>query len=305
MKWPDGKAFAFTVVDDTDGATVENIRPVYELLDSLGLRTTKTVWVEPSRDGWEGESLADAEYLEFVRGLQARGFEIALHGVGSGAFTRQEIIEGLDRYRELLGERPRLHCNHSRSPHNVYWGSKRFVQPFAALYGRYGNRTVFEGEDPGSEAFWGDQTKEIDYIRNFVFNGLDTLRNDRHMPYRDAAKPYSRFWFSSSEGETCADFTHLIAPGNVDALERRGGASIVYTHFASGFVRDGKVDERFAARLTSLSRRNGWFVPASTLLDHLRSTREGPIRPIGRLALFELNARWAVNRIAKRLKVGR
>src|SRR6185436_5946929 len=42
--FPGGARFAFTVMDDTDVATVENIRPIYRLFESLGMRTTKTVW---------------------------------------------------------------------------------------------------------------------------------------------------------------------------------------------------------------------------------------------------------------------
>ena len=43
MTWPNGKRFAFTIIDDTDKSTVENIKPVYDYLYSHGLKTTKTV----------------------------------------------------------------------------------------------------------------------------------------------------------------------------------------------------------------------------------------------------------------------
>ena len=36
IDWPDGKDFAFTIFDDTDLATLENVPPVYELLGGLG-----------------------------------------------------------------------------------------------------------------------------------------------------------------------------------------------------------------------------------------------------------------------------
>ena len=36
MLWPDGKRFAFTVFDDTDRATLDNVREVYALLADLG-----------------------------------------------------------------------------------------------------------------------------------------------------------------------------------------------------------------------------------------------------------------------------
>lgn len=305
VTWPDGRTFAFSIVDDTDGATVENVAPVYDLLTELGVGATKTVWVEPPRDGWAGQSLADPEYLQFVERLAAQGFEIALHGVGSGDFTRREILTGLDRFEELFGAAPRLHTNHSRSPHNVYWGHRRFVQPIGALYARFGSSTTFEGEEPASPAFWGDRAQRIDYLRNLVFEGVDTLRRDPYMPYRESAKPYSRYWFSSSDGETVADFNRLLSPARIDRLAARNGACIVYTHFASGFVTDGRVDPEFAARLRALATRDGWLVPASRLLDHLRAQHRHPDRPISRLALTRLNARWAVERVAKRVRRGR
>ena len=43
----------------------------------------------------------------------------------------------------------------------------------------------------------------------------------------------------------------------------------MYTHFASGFCRGGKLDARFQRLMTRLARKNGWFVPVATLLDHL------------------------------------
>ena len=44
VTFPDGKRFAFTIFDDTDVGTLESLRPIYDLLAQLGLRTTKTVW---------------------------------------------------------------------------------------------------------------------------------------------------------------------------------------------------------------------------------------------------------------------
>ncbi len=43
--WPGGHKFAFSIFDDTDWATVENVKPVYDLLADLGMRTTKSVWM--------------------------------------------------------------------------------------------------------------------------------------------------------------------------------------------------------------------------------------------------------------------
>jgi hypothetical protein len=51
----------------------------------------------------------------------------------------------------------------------------------------------------------------------------------------------------------------------------------MYTHFGHGYVDDGAVNGRFRELMTRLSRKNGWFVPVSTLLDHLRAQRGGAV----------------------------
>ena len=42
FEFPNGKRFAFTILDDTDVATLANVRPIYRLLEEVGMRTTKT-----------------------------------------------------------------------------------------------------------------------------------------------------------------------------------------------------------------------------------------------------------------------
>ena len=103
IKWPDNKKFAFTIVDDTDNSTVDNIKQVYDYLYECDLKTTKTVWVYPSRNHFTGDSLQDEDYLKFVKELINNGFEIGLHNVGSGKFNREEIIEGLEIFNNELG----------------------------------------------------------------------------------------------------------------------------------------------------------------------------------------------------------
>ena len=69
VQFPEGKRFAFTILDDTDGATLESVKPVYEFLADQGLRITKTVWVLPGTEqkleANRGESLADRDYRAF------------------------------------------------------------------------------------------------------------------------------------------------------------------------------------------------------------------------------------------------
>jgi len=76
LRFPGNARFAFTVIDDTDVATVDNVLPIYRLFESLGMRTTKTVWPfrceEGSRDFSLSETMDDPHYCEFVADLQRR-----------------------------------------------------------------------------------------------------------------------------------------------------------------------------------------------------------------------------------------
>ena len=307
IEWPDGKRFAFAILDDTDNCFVHNVKPVYELLRRCNILGTKSVWVYPPRDGATGASLQDSDYLEFVRGLLEQGFEIALHGVGSGRFTRDEIQAGLEEYKRLLGEYPRIHVNHSRNPDNLYWGYKRFAAPFSWLFRLSRKQRIFTGDEPDSEHFWGDLAKKhIRYTRNLVFNGVNTYRYDPKMPYRVGSRDAcSNYWFSSADGQTIAEFRRLLRESNIDALERGGGFCIVYTHFSAGFVdEDGEVDSGFERRIWRLAEREGWFVPVGQLLDYLLTMHND-----GDFAaypyLLKVSTIWILQRIAKRLRFGR
>ena len=100
--FPDGKRFAFTVFDDTDNSTVQNVGPVYQLLDELGMRTTKSVWALPNVPGarFSGSNLHDRDYLEWVVGLQSKGFEIALHNVRNSDSPRDIVEHGFAEFEK-------------------------------------------------------------------------------------------------------------------------------------------------------------------------------------------------------------
>lgn len=308
--WPGDARFAFSVLDDTDCATVARIRPVYELLHSLGLRTTKSVWAFPSRDRIGGDTIESPEYLAYARLLKDRGFELCMHGVGDGPFERSEILEGYERFRSAFGHYPRIHANHSRNIDNLHWGSERFVWPvsllFRALDRKIGARGS-QGHRPESSHYWGDFAKQhIDYVRNLVFNGVDTLACDPRMPYPiRGTEGAVNNWFSSSDGHTVQEFCRLIEPRRIRRLERSGGACLVYTHFAEGFVQDsGKLHPIFEERMRHLATRPGWFVPVTEVLDHLRQSKPDTTPP-GYGYLLKLDARWALERIEKLVRFRR
>lgn len=308
MQWPNNKKFAFTIVDDTDEATVSNVKPVYDFIREAGLTTTKTVWAFPSRDEFGGETLSDEAYSDFILELASYGTEIAFHGAGSGNFNRAEILEALELFKELLGSYPGLYINHAFNSHNLYWGEKRFTVLIGCIYRLMKQMLAMKdvpslGEVEGSTNFWGDFAKrEIKYIRNRVYTSLNTLDDDPYMPYIDTAKAkYSNYWFSSSDGYDLKTFLKLMSYKNIDQLEKERGCAIVYTHFAYGFVdQNSNLSEEFKDRIKYLASKDGWFAPASSILDYLKDTRGEDVY-VNDFRSLMMDMDWIVKRIMRKI----
>ena len=300
LRFPDGRRFAFTVLDDTDMATVENVRPIYRLFEQLGMRTTKTVWPlgcpEGSIDFAGSETLEDDEYREFVIDLQRRGFEITWHGPTMESSRRDRIERALALYHQALGAYPRIHVNHALNRDNVYWGPARVDSPllrrlFTRLAGAPADH--YQGHVEGSPHWWGDLCAEhVEYVRNLTFNTVNTASVNPTMPYRDPRRPIGRWWFSASDAEDGPEFNDLLHPDNQDRLEREGGVCIVATHLGKGFCQDGEVHPVTRERLEMLARRDGWFPTLGELLDWMRAERGGDgLLPRGEW--MRMQWRWA------------
>jgi len=305
-RFPNNKNFALSIFDDTDSSTVEGIRPVYRLLRELGFRTTKSVWPLAAAPGarFGGSTLQDAHYLEWIHDLHGEGFEIGLHNVRSGSAPRQTIEQGLEEFRSCIGEYPRVHANHCDNLENIYWGSWRLSRTPARLAYTLGTfhrrRERFSGHLQGSPYFWGDICRDrIRFVRNFVFNEINLERINPTLPYHDPGKPFVNFWFSSCEGGDVVKFCDMITEANQERLAAESGICIMYTHFASGFCRDGEVDAVFQRLMRRLSKLNGWFVPVSELLDFLLAGKTQRDIPAGELTTME--NRW----IRYKMRVGR
>jgi hypothetical protein len=303
--FPGNKKFAFTIFDDTDLSTVQNVGPVYRLLENLGMRTTKSVWPLASVPGarYMGQSLQEPDYLQFVLDLQKKGFEIALHNVRNTHSTRDQVKDGFEAYRRLLGQYPRAHANHSNNADGIYWGAARFSTAIGLVYRLFEiarRQWLFAGHQPGSPYYWADICRShIDYTRNFVFDEINLDLINPTMPYHDPRRPYVNAWFSSADGADVERFCGLLCPENQDRLESEGGVCIVYAHFACGFARNGEVDRRVESLLSRLARKAGWFVPVSTLLDFLRD-RRGTLS-IPRAELARMERRWMRDRFRRAL----
>jgi hypothetical protein len=308
QSYPGGARFAFTVVDDTDVATVANVAPLYRLLEELGFRTTKTVWPlayhEGPSDYTESQTLEDSDYRAFVQDLGRRGFEITWHGATMESSTRERTMDGLDRFRAALGEYPRLHVNHSYNRENIYWGAERVDDPVLRRFlARFGDQNVghYQGTLSGSPFYWGDLCqRHFTYARNLTFSEINLARVNPNMPYRDPARPLVPWWFSSSDADNVLEFNQLLRDENQERLESEGGFCIVATHFGKGFVNGGRVHPETRRLLEQLAARRGWFPTASELLDWLRARRDGQTLPVGEWK--QMQWRWFRDQIVRRVR---
>lgn len=281
IQWPDDKSFAFTIFDDTDFSTVENVGPVYEFLTDLGMRTTKSVWPFKGSDVPRvgGSTCEDAEYLRWVKSLQSRGFEIGYHGATFHTSPRATTIRAIDRFKELFGHYPHSMANHTGCQEGIYWGFDRLSGFKKTLYRailKWRGHDAFRGHVENDPLFWGDVCRsKLNYVRNFQFSNINTLAECPNMPYHDPIRPYVNQWFASSEGAEVEAFNRCVSETNQDQLEAEGGACIMYTHLACGFYENGSLQPEFERLITRLASKNGWFVPTHQLLDHLAHVR-GP-----------------------------
>jgi hypothetical protein len=300
ISWPGGKRFAFTIFDDPDSQTHAGSVAVYSLLRDAGLRTTKAVWpIDRDRPrNSPGDTCANPGFLRHAQELQEAGFEIAYHNAGPFDSTREDTAAALDAFRDSFGHDPFSMANHYNAE-AIYWGASRLTGVRRALYRALNpSQTAgrFSGHVPSSPYYWGDLCRErIEYCRNFVFSGINTLAACPFMPYSDPLRPYARQWFAATDGAQGPAFFAQLAPSNLDRLEEQGGACILYTHFGLGFFDGGKLDARLAASIRDVVRRDGWFVPVSTLLDYLRSQSGGHVLAARERARIEW--RWLGQKI--------
>jgi hypothetical protein len=281
IEWPDGRRFAFTIFDDPDGQTLETTKLVYSFLAELGFRTTVAVWPLGARrvPNSGGETCANPAYRAYVQELKTRGFEVAYHSATPHSSTRAEIVEGLDTFERYFGSPPSSMANHYNEE-AIYWGTARLTGAYRGLYnlmtlGR--NDRKFFGHVEGDRHFWGDLCRaRIRYCRNFVYSDINTLRMCPYMPYSDPLRPYVQQWFSATEGDKAPSFLRTLDDRNQDRLEEDRGACIMYTHFGHGYVQHGRLHPGFRRQMERLAKRGGWFVPVSTLLEHLAAAKKGP-----------------------------
>ena len=97
IPWPNNKQFAFTIFDDTDRANLKDNQLVYQCLNELNFKTTKSVWMTDgnklTKDS--GVTCDDKIYLNWLLELKNKGFEIGYHNTTYHSSYRKEIKVGL------------------------------------------------------------------------------------------------------------------------------------------------------------------------------------------------------------------
>jgi hypothetical protein len=293
------------VFDDTDCATLENVSCVYRLLNDLGMKTTKSVWpIRGTREPQIGGSTCDdPDYLEWLCNLQNQGFEIAFHNATYHSSFRDETARGLTQFMQHFGHYPHTMSNHMNCAESLYWGANRLTGVHRALYKLLPHRHAndFRGHIEQDPLFWGDYCRDsIKFVRNFVYENINTLKACPYMPYHDPERAFVNYWFASSDGANVRQFNKCISERNQDRLQEECGACIMYTHFASGFQERSGINSRFEFLMRRLSKLDGWFVTVSDLLNYMLDQKQECV--ISSEQRSELERRWFLSRIRSSLR---
>ena len=265
----------FCITDDTDAATFEQVKAVYDFLLSHNFRTTRTVWafkpmdrcgVPPVPDSaLRGITLEDPRYLDYCRLLHERGFEICLHGASAGNNRREYTLKALDFLERNIGPSDTFIC-HSKNADNLYWEHKVTSLPILRALLKYHSRHSCSGEVESSPFFWGDLCKEkINQIRLFRTRRIDTLKSNPSMPYFDPRKPYVYGWFAATK-RRIAD---CATPQARHMLKSNYGLTVLYQYlFRYADPKTLELDPRFTRAVDNLAGDSGILVDTVSHIMH-------------------------------------
>jgi hypothetical protein len=226
----------FCITDDTDTATYEQVRAVYDFLIEQKFPTTKTVWPFMPEEkcgipavpdsALRGITLEDGRYLAYCKQLHENGYEICLHGASAGNNPRKNTQNAFEYFERAIGHSDTYIC-HSKNAENIYWEhnvSKLF--PFNILLRLYSRHTC-SGETEGSPYYWGDICRSrIRWIRLFRTRCINTLKRNPSMPYYDPAKPLVNGWFSATKRRIADCATEKARR----MLKQQNGCTVLYQY---------------------------------------------------------------------------
>ncbi len=226
----------FCVTDDTDAASFEQIRAVYDFLRVRSFPTTKTVWPFEPIDACgipptpastlRGVTLQDDRYLAYCRDLDEAGYEICLHGASAGNNPREVTLRAIEFMQERFTASDTFVC-HAKNAENVYWEEKvtrRF--PFRQLLRRF-SRHRCSGEEETSSYYWGDACRRhLNQVRLYRTRRFNTLRHCPAMPYHDRSKPDVNGWFAATK----RSLPDCVTEPQLERLKRERGLTVLYQY---------------------------------------------------------------------------
>jgi len=261
LVWPPHPYRAgFCITDDTDAATFEQVKAVYDFLLSRNFRTTRAVWafkpmdrcgVPPIPDSaLRGITLQDPQYLDYCRKLHEYGFEICLHGASAGNNTREYTRQAFDFLGRNIAASDTFIC-HGKNADNLYWEHKVTSLPVLRWLLKHYSRHSCSGEVESSPFFWGDICKDkIDQVRLFRTRCLDTLKRNSSMPYFDPHKPFVNGWFAATKRRIIDCATEQARA----ALKRDYGLTVLYQYlFRYADPKTLALDPRFTKAIDDIA----------------------------------------------------
>jgi hypothetical protein len=268
----------FGITDDTDTATFEQVKAVYDFLISKRMVTTKTVWAYSPMEKCgnpatpdstlRGITLQDTRYLLYCKMLAESGYEVCLHGASAGNNSSKSTLRALQLLQAEIGASDTFIC-HSKNAENMYWNEKitsRF--PFHALI-KLMNKHTCSGEDAQSPYFWGDVcASHINNIRLMRTRSINTLKRNPSMPYHSPAKPFVNGWFSATK----RPIAECATPEALESLIRENGLTILYQYLHRYADPDSLILQRkFVEAVEAITSNSN--IRIDTVSNHMRRLR--------------------------------
>ena len=240
---PGSYSFGFTIVDDTDNSKLEYIKPIYDYLTEIGMRGTRALWVRDSDGYWgrKGDTTNRTDYRDYCVELQDLGFEIAMHTPSGDDDTREQIIWGFNRFKEIFGDYPYNYVMHSSNKENFWGGENNF------------------GHDPHSPYYCIDIIRDMgcNVEGDILHGGLNIFAHRNRLRHSMFSIPsFYRFWLPDKY-----TFLDGVNKRDLEELENERGVSIVSTHFASSYsdvFYNGTWEEANPSTFSAYNSTYGW-----------------------------------------------
>lgn len=148
----------FVLTNDPDHGLTGNYRQVLEALTRNRIKCTLAVHCSMRDDGsdlskhcYKGEThtLEEPEYRKLMLWARTQGHEIAYHGYSQVSDTRAEFLHGLELFKEIFGDYPKVYVEHGGHPRSHPVGMcKR-------------ENLAVEGGDPASPYYIKDIVRDV------------------------------------------------------------------------------------------------------------------------------------------------